>query len=155
MKVIFLIGVVAVVLILAIFFLILMVRRQMYTVPTQNPTRDMCIRSLYICVVDMERAINFYESFFEQKVTKRDEIYSIFEIYGFRFGLFAFEKKHEAHSYGNNCLPSVAMGSLDFMKEKLEGLKIVFPLTQIGNNWVAEFEDSEGNHIEVTAPVSG
>ncbi len=154
MNIVVFICAVAIVLILAIIFFIFMVRRQLYTVPRQNPTRDMCIRSLYICVVDMERAIAFYESFFEQKVTKRDEIYSIFEIYGFRFGLFAFEKKQEAHSYGNNCLPSVAMGSLDFMKEKLEGLKIVFPITRIGSNWVAEFEDTEGNYIEVTAPMS-
>ena len=119
MNIVLFLGAVAIVLILSITFLILMVRRCSYTVPIKNPTRDICIRSLYICVVDMERAIAFYESFFEQKVTKRDEIYSVFEIYSFRFGLFAFEKKHEAHSYGNN--------------------------------WVAEFEDTEGNHIEVTA----
>ena len=29
----------------------------------------------------------------------------------------------------------------------------IFPLTRIKDNWVAEFIDSEGNHIEVTAPV--
>lgn len=27
------------------------------------------IKSLYLCVTDMGRAISFYESFFEQKVT--------------------------------------------------------------------------------------
>ena len=27
------------------------------------------------------------------------------------------------------------------------------PLTKIKDNWVAEFVDSEGNHIEMTAPV--
>jgi predicted enzyme related to lactoylglutathione lyase len=50
------------------------------------------IKSLYLCVTDMERAILFYESFFEQKVTVKDNIYSIFDINGFRLGLFAFEK---------------------------------------------------------------
>jgi HK97 family phage major capsid protein len=30
----------------------------------------------------------------------------------------------------------------------------VFPVTQIGSNWVSEFEDSEGNHIEMTTAVA-
>ena len=35
------------------------------------------------------------------------------------------------------------------MKKKLEGKEVCFPLTKIGKNWVAEFVDSERNHIEV------
>ncbi len=129
------------------------IKRQIRDVPKNYPTRDMAIKSLYICVYDMDRAIKFYEEFFEQQVTERDEIYSVFELYGFRFGLFAFEKKHEVHTFGSNCLPSVAMESVDLLNEKIAPLNVIFPLTQIGNNWVAEVEDSEGNHIEVTAPV--
>lgn len=34
------------------------------------------IESMYLCVNDMDRAVSFYEQFFEQRVTK-DEIYSI------------------------------------------------------------------------------
>ena len=34
------------------------------------------IRSLYLCVKDMERAIRFYEDFFEQKVVVRRGIES-------------------------------------------------------------------------------
>lgn len=47
------------------------------------------IKSLYLCVKDMNRAIDFYENLFEQTVTVRDEIYSVFDINGFRLGLFA------------------------------------------------------------------
>ncbi|MFB6468223.1 VOC family protein [Cytobacillus sp. Hz8] len=111
------------------------------------------IKSLYICVLDMERAISFYEAFFEQKVAVKDNVYSIFDINGFRFGLFAFEKMKEKHSFGNNCLPSVSVESVNIFNQKLKGLKIVFPATKIGENWVAEFEDSEGNHIELTTPI--
>lgn len=50
------------------------------------------IHSLYLCVLDMERAIGFYENFFEQSVTIRDSIYSVFDINGFRLGLFVFKK---------------------------------------------------------------
>ncbi len=111
------------------------------------------IRSLYLCVKNMERAIDFYEKFFEYEVTERDEIYSVFDVNGFRLGLFAYEKMGEYHIFGNSCLPSVEVESLDVLQKKLEGLKVVFPLKQIGGFWVSEFEDSEGNHIELTTPV--
>lgn len=32
------------------------------------------IRSLYLCVTDMDRAIDFYEKFLERPVLKRDEV---------------------------------------------------------------------------------
>lgn len=111
------------------------------------------IRSLYICVKDMERAIHFYETFFEKKVIIHDEIYSIFDINGFRFGLFAFEKMNEKHNFGSNCLPSIDVESIEILKQKTQNLELCFPLTQIGTNWVVEFIDSEGNHIELTTPV--
>ena len=81
-------------------------------------------------------------------------IYSVFDINGFRLGLFAFEKMKEKYVFGNNCLPSVEVGSLEVLHQKLSGLKIIFPIQQIGVNWVCEFEDSEGNHIELTVPIS-
>ena len=111
------------------------------------------ISSLYICVKDMERAIRFYEDLFEQPVTERDETYSVFDISGFRYGLFAYQNVNEEHTFGSNCLPSIDFGNIEILKAKLEGKEVCFPLTQIKGNWVAEFVDSEGNHIEVTAPA--
>lgn len=35
------------------------------------------IKSAYICVRDMDRAIKFYEDFFETEVSVRDELYSV------------------------------------------------------------------------------
>lgn len=115
---------------------------------------DWNIKSLYLCVVDMKRAIDFYENLLEQTVTVRDDIYSMFDINGFRLGLFAYQKMNEQHVFGSNCLPSLEVSNIDDLKNKLSKLKIVFPLTQIGGNWVAEFEDSEGNHIEITTLVN-
>ncbi len=111
------------------------------------------IRSLYLCVKDMDRAIRFYENFFEQPVMVKDQVYSIFDINGFRLGLFAYEEVKESHIYGTNCLPSIEVENLDILKEVLKKVHIVFPLSRIKDNWVAEFEDSEGNHLEITAPV--
>lgn len=106
---------------------------------------DFKISSLYICVDDMERAINFYEQLFEQKAIVRDEIYSVFDINGFRYGLFNYKKMNEKHTYGNNCLPSIEVSDLNKFIEKLKmlGSKIVFPITEIGSNYVLEFVDSE------------
>lgn len=36
---------------------------------------------------------------------------------------------------------------------QIKNLELCFPLTQINTNWVAGFVDSEGNHIELTAPI--
>lgn len=114
------------------------------------------INSLYICVKDMERAINFYEKLLDQEVTEKDDIYSVFDIGGFRFGLFANEKMNEKHVFGDNCLPSFEVEDIKMAQERLAELNsdIVFPLTRIKNNLVLEFTDSEGNHIELTSPVT-
>lgn len=112
------------------------------------------IHSLYLCVHDMDRAVAFYECFLERPVTERNPIYSVFDINGFRLGLFVYQKMNESHTWGSNCLPSISVENADVLKEKLKDLEICFPLTQIKKNWVAEFVDSEGNHIELTAPAT-
>ena len=111
------------------------------------------IKSLYICVNDMQRAIDFYTDFFEKNPIKADSIYTVFDVNGFRFGLFAYKKMKEKHTFGSNCLPSIEVDSLEILKRKIENLKICFPLTKIENNYVVEFIDSEGNHIELTTTV--
>ena len=111
------------------------------------------INSLYICVTNMERALNFYETFFEKAPLVKDKIYSVFEINHFRFGLFAYQEMGESHTFGNNCLPSIEVDSIEELNYKTRNLAVCFPLTHIGNNWVMEFIDSEGNHIELTTPT--
>ena len=71
------------------------------------------ISSLYICVRDMQRAIEFYEQLFDMPVTEKDDVYSVFEVGSFRFGLFAYEKKGEPHEFGSNCLPSISFDCLE------------------------------------------
>ncbi len=116
---------------------------------------EMTLNSLYICVKDMERAINFYEIFFEQPVEKRDKIISIFTFKGFRFCLFNNRKVNEEVTWGDNCLPSFEVSDMDKLRKKLDELKveIVFPLTKIDKNRVLEFKDSEGNDIEVYCKI--
>jgi predicted enzyme related to lactoylglutathione lyase len=107
--------------------------------------------SLYICVKDMERAIDFYEKLFEQTVTVKDEVFSIFDINGFRFCLFNNSKVNEEVQWGDSCLPSFKVNDINKLIKRLEVLhgEIVFPLTKIKDNLVLEFKDTEGNDIEV------
>ena len=60
---------------------------------------------------------------------------------------------NEPHTFGSNCLPSIEVDSIETLKRKIEKLEICFPLTKIDNNYVVEFIDSEGNHIELTTPI--
>ncbi|KIE47188.1 putative lactoylglutathione lyase [Clostridium argentinense CDC 2741] len=53
------------------------------------------LNSLYIFVKNMERAINFYENFYEKQVDIKDEVFSIFDIKEFRFCLFNNRKVNE------------------------------------------------------------
>ena len=84
----------------------------------------MNLKSLYICVQDMNRAIEFYEELLGQTVTEKDDIYSVFDINGFRLGLFAYEKKGESHEYGSNCLPSLSVDSKAILEKKIMGKEI-------------------------------
>lgn len=59
----------------------------------------------------------------------------------------------EQHVFGSNCLPSIDVDNIKVLKNKIQGLEICFPLTQIGDNWVVEIVDTEGNHIEITTPI--
>lgn len=113
------------------------------------------IKSLYICVKDMKRAINFYEHFLGQPVTIKDDIFSIFEIEGFRYGLFNNQAVNENVQWGDNCLPSFEADDIYSAYAKVKELNcpIAYQLKQIGDNIVFEFTDCEGNDIEVYAKI--
>ena len=109
------------------------------------------LESAYICVEDMERAVGFYQWFLDRKGINKDNSLYMFDIDGFRLFLFDHARENEAVSYGDNCLLSFEVDNAEEMEKKLvkKGLKIVFPLKEILDNIVFEFQDTEGNHIEV------
>ncbi len=111
----------------------------------------MRLNSAYICVKDMRRAIQFYKNFLDQEITKEDEVFSMFNFHGFRLYLFNYSAKERETRYGNNSLLSFEVNDLEETKERVEnlGAKIIYPITRIRNSKVFEFEDSEGNNVEV------
>lgn len=106
------------------------------------------LNSFYLCVTDLQRAVNFYEQLLNQKVGAD----GFFIINGIRMMLFDYQSVNDDRIvFGHNCLPSFEVNDIKAFMEKLAQLNapIIFPCTQIGNNWVLEFKDSEGNPIEV------
>ena len=95
----------------------------------------MKIKSLYVCVNDMKRAINFYTNFFEVKPVKEDNVYSVFDINGFRYGLFAYKEMNEEHSFGSNCLPSIEVDDIKILKEKISHLEICLNMFSFNSDW--------------------
>ncbi len=109
------------------------------------------LESAYICVEDMERAVDFYQWFLDRRGVKKGDSLYMFDIDGFRLFLFDHTRENETVQYGDNCLMSFEVDNAVEMEKKLvkKGLKIVFPLKEIIDNIVFEFQDTEGNHIEV------
>ena len=70
------------------------------------------IESLYICVKNLDRAVAFWEDFFERPIDRREQLGGMFDINGFRFMLFDYQAVGEKHIFGSNCLPSIEVESL-------------------------------------------
>jgi predicted enzyme related to lactoylglutathione lyase len=114
------------------------------------------LESAYISVENIDRAINFYEWFLKRKATKKGDSLYLYNLDTFRLFLFDHNNEDEEIKYGDNCLLSFEVEDAKKTEEQIRkrGLKIVFPLKKILNNLVFEFEDPEGNHIEVFSTAS-
>ena len=109
------------------------------------------LESAYLSVENMERALEFFDWFLKRKAIKKGRSLNMYDIDGFRLFLFDHAKENENVRYGDNCLLSFEVEDVKKTKDELvrRGCKIVFPLTEILDNLVLEFADTEGNHVEV------
>ncbi len=57
-------------------------------------TLNFKISSAYICVKNMDRAIEFYQRLFNLSVLTKDEVFSCFDINGFRLFLRKYYHKY-------------------------------------------------------------
>ena len=111
------------------------------------------LTSVYVFVKDLKRATKFYEQIFNQKAQGDNSTFIVGS--GIRFWLFDYQSNDERAVFGHNCLPSFEVSNIKMFMEKLAKLNvsIVYPLTLLGNSWVLEFTDTEGNDIEVWQPA--
>ena len=110
-----------------------------------------------IPVTDIQRAVSFYENVFQTELQRT-------EIDGHDMALFHFEENafgaSGALAQGESYVPSTSGPRLYFSVADINGIlsraeeaggAIAYPITDVGEFWVAEFIDSEGNQIALTA----
>ena len=110
-----------------------------------------------ISVADMDRAIEFYESAF-------NDVLERVQIDGHDMALFPFDEKRRgisgALAKGESYVPSRGGPRVYFSVQSIDqtltrirslGAEIAYPKTLVGNFWIAEFIDSEGNQIAISA----
>ena len=110
-----------------------------------------------IPVTDMDRAVAFYESVFSVSLDRT-------VIDGHEMALFPFDEAGKgvsgALAKGESYVPSTAGPRIYFSVENIDetlqqaiinGGKVAYPKTLVGDFWVAEFEDSEGNQIALSS----
>lgn len=113
--------------------------------------KDMLVlNSFRLAVKDVKRACDFYENIIGVKPICKGEDYYL-ELNGMSILLYDYQKYGEQVAFGDNCLISFEVDNIFNLKSKLDAMniQIVFPLMQIGSNYVMEFRDLEGNDVEV------
>lgn len=121
---------------------------------TRNP-----VSYVEIPVADMDRAVRFYEAVFRVSLERT-------VVDGHEMALFPFDEDARgvtgALASGDSYVPSTSgprvYFSVDSIEETLElavsrGGSVAYPKTRVGDFWVAEFEDSEGNRIALSSAV--
>ena len=111
----------------------------------------MKINSLYICVDNMNRALNFYSTkIFNCPAASATERFSYFDIDGFLFCLFNPNIDGEPHIKGNNCIPTIEVEDVLSLLEKFqsENVNVIMDLNQVGDYHLFQCKDSEDNILE-------
>ena len=121
-----------------------------YITQERNMKNMFILNSFRLAVKDVMRACDFYEYITGVKPVYRDGDYYL-ELNGMSILFYDYQKYKDEVVYGDNCLISFEIDNIFNLKSKLEtmNIQIVFPLMQIGSNYVMEFKDLEGNDIEV------
>lgn len=110
-----------------------------------------------IPVSDMDRATAFYEALLSITLERT-------EIDGHEMALFPFDENGEfisgALAKGDSYVPSKSGPRIYFFVDSIDvilsravsqGGSVAYPRTQVGELWVAEFIDSEGNQIALSS----
>lgn len=107
------------------------------------------IKSLYITVDDMDRAVSFYEKIFNVPASKSPRM-SSFEFDNFTFLLYDPSFDGDEVIKGNNVVPAIEVENIDdsFSLVKGLGCEIIFPPQKVEKFKLFQIKDTEGNVIE-------
>ena len=108
------------------------------------------INAVYISVLEMNRAVKFYEEILETNVTHHDERMSEFKMGDFSLLLYNPKADGQSPVFGDNTVINIQVDDVATMLTQVaeKGCKVVMPITTIGDNLVFQVEDQEGNIVE-------
>jgi len=115
------------------------------------------IDHVYVSVIDMDRALKFYEDLLGMKATHREEnTWADFDLgNNFYFGLIKADIVNKKRIIGNNAIPVFWSDDVDatFEKVKQHGVETIFPpedlkFTDYPYRYF-QCRDTEGNLIEI------
>lgn len=113
----------------------------------------MNLNALYVGVTDMDRAVEFYRDVFNREPIQLEDRFSMFDVGGTGFGLFAAAVDGEELVFGNNCVPNIEVDDIDAEYERLAALvpRIDETIRTAGRYRYFQFTDTEGNLVELYA----
>ena len=110
---------------------------------------------VYLCVKDMNRAIKFYEKFFEMKVSHRyKDRWADFGLDNFTFGLYNPSFDKEKYKKGNNVIPNFYTNNIkkEYLRVKKLNPKTISEIGFVNFMFPYKYflvEDTEGNVLEI------
>lgn len=110
------------------------------------------LRSVYVGVENMDRALEFYRDLFEMEPTQTEARFSTFEFETLAFGLYHAESDGFEFEFGNNCVPNFRVDDVDAAYRRIERLApemVHDEILEFGEYRTFHFVDTEGNEIEV------
>ena len=108
------------------------------------------LNAIYVAVKDMDKAVKFYEDVFNVNVSSKDERMSLFDFGNIAFLLYNPQLDGETISVGNNVVPAFQVEDVSKMFEMLKNknCEIVLPLEKVGEYYLFQAKDTEGNIVE-------
>jgi predicted enzyme related to lactoylglutathione lyase len=112
----------------------------------------MTMRSVYVGVEDMDRALDFYRDVFGVEPEQAEERFSTFAVGPVDFGLY--DAGHDGHefTFGDNCVPNFEVADVATARDRIEETPAEMvhdDILEFGDYRTFQFVDTEGNTIEV------
>ncbi|WP_227353454.1 VOC family protein [Haladaptatus salinisoli] len=110
------------------------------------------LSSVYVCVEDMARALDFYRALFEAEPAQEVDRFSTFEFDAANFGLYNPEYDDFGFESGTNCIPNFEVDDVDAACHRIETIApemVHDEILEFGTYRTFRLLDTEGNEIEV------
>jgi predicted enzyme related to lactoylglutathione lyase len=111
------------------------------------------MNSVYVSVLDMSRAVTFYEKLFNKKADRMDKRFSEFHFGDVNFGLYAPKEDGVEITYGSNCVVNFEIEEATTEYERIKDFapEMDDEIMHLKVMDLFQLKDTEGNILEVYA----